>query len=1183
MWVMPIRWEEDTESAMNEARPTSPHLTDQQRAARDVRGASVALSAGAGCGKTTVLTERFLWELDERNLGELVALTFTEKAARELRERVRAACRSRFEAGDDPARWRGVLRGLEAAPIGTFHGFCGRLLRKSPIEAGVAPGFAILEESVAPSLRDAALDRCSRGWLADLDPDFVALAIDFGLAAVRDALADLIAARTRGDLRDWADRDPAEVVAGWRETWEAEVRPMLLAGFVADAQPGLDLLASQPCSNVVMQQRQAFLVTHVPGLPQDPDAEGLLDRIKEHARVQGGGTKTHWPTPEVYEAVKAALEALRKAVDATRNALAWDEAASLLAAEHGGRLARLAAGALDVYDDAKRAAGLLDFDDLLIRARDLLRNRHGPFADPTASTMRIGGDSVGFVERTNPIDGEGIGAFHAPYADPGPRPWQPATGTAPANAPPLALLVDEFQDTDPIQGEILERLAGADLGAGSLFLVGDPKQSIYRFRGAEPRIFQDFRGRFPEPGRRALTANFRSVPGILHFVNALFADTFPGEELQPARAAGPPGRPAVAFLWADEPAADGAPAPSAHQRRGIEARWIARLLARRIAEGWPVQGTDGSVRNAHPGDVALLFRALTDVAPYEAALAAEGLDYHVVGGSAYFVQQEVTDLINLLSVIEDPTDALALAGTLRSPFGAVSDDGLYWLATTGAGDLARNFEGWARIEALSAADRPKVARAHRLLTGWRSLKDRLPMAALIGRALEESGYEAALLGEYLGARKRANVRKLVRLARRYDRQGGFTLADFVARLRADQRKPPREEQAATTEAEGTSVRLMSIHQAKGLEFPIVVLPDLDRRPTPERPGVAFHPDLGPLVRPPAGDDPDGEAGASLGWTIYRRLEEREEAAEALRLFYVATTRARDALILSAGAAAGAKPAAPALALLAGRFDRATGRRRGPIPDGWPEPEVEVIAAPPPPTDAASIADRARPRIATILEAIEEAGPPIEAEIGAEAEAAPLTAGRRPRSVDLDPARHLAPGPARVDRLVRAILADPRALQPAKLRAVADRAAHAQAPAATRRVRHEAIARLGPWLAGPLARGVAKASEVRRAIHWTAAWPPDAADATVYRGVVDLAFRDARGDWQLVALALAEAPEAPERLRLLLAARSAGRLGFGPVARGWRVRLGPGGGLHGEEDFTDRTVAGADRAARRDDS
>ena len=1099
---------------MQEGQRPPPRLTDQQHAALHIRNASVALSAGAGCGKTTVLTERFLKELDHRKLSELVALTFTEKAARELRERVRAACRSRLDGGGEPGRWRAVLRGLEAAPIGTFHGFCGRLLRRSPIEAGVAPGFAILEESVAPSLRDAALDRCSRRWLADLDPDLVALAVDFGLAPVREALEELIAARTRGDLRAWADRDPEEVVAGWRGSWERDIRPMVLAGFVEDAQPCLDLLASQPCSNLVMQQRQAFLVTQVPGLAEDADAEGLLDRIKGHARVQGGGNKTHWPSAEVYEAVKVALESLRKAVDALKKTLAWDEAASLQAAGHGRRLARLAAEALDAYDREKRVAGLLDFDDLLIRARDLLRSRPGSAA--------FGG----------------------------------------------ALLVDEFQDTDPIQGEILERLAGPGLGAGPLFLVGDPKQSIYRFRGAQPGIFEDFRKGFPAAGRLALTENFRSVPGIIHFVNALFADTFPGEELRPALDAPPATRPAVAFLWADEPAEG--EAPSAHQRRVVEARWIARHLARRLAEGWPVRDKGGSIRPAHGGDVALLFRALTDSGPYEAALAAEGLDYHVVGGSAYFVQQEVTDLINLLSVIEDPTDALALAGTLRSPFGCVSDDGLYWLATTGGGDLARNFEQWGRVEALSPAGRPKIQRAHRLLTEWRELKDRLPMAALIGRALEESGYEAALLGEFLGARKRANVRKLVRLARRYDRQGGFTLADFVARLRADQRKPPREEQAATTEAEGTSVRLMSIHQAKGLEFPIVVLPDLDRRPPPEKPGVAFHPDLGPLVRPPAGDDPDGEAGGSLGWAIYRRLEEREEAAEALRLFYVATTRARDALILSAGAAADARPASPAMALLARRFDRAGGVRIGPIPEGWPEPEIEGIAGPPPPSEGASIADRIRPRIAALIEAIEEAGPPVESELPPERP--------RPRFVDLDAARFLPPASARVDRLIRAILSDPRAFRPKGLEAVALAAARAEAPAASRRIRDEAIARLEPWLAGPLARGLAKASEVVRALPWTVAWPAEAIDATVYRGTLDFAFRDPRGGWHLLALDLAGASEAPGRLRLLLAGWAAERLGFGPVVRGWHVRLGPGGGLYGEEDFSSRAVEEAVRVA-----
>ena len=134
-----------------------------------------------------------------------------------------------------------------------------------------------------------------------------------------------------------------------------------------------------------------------------------------------------------------------------------------------------------------------------------------------------------------------------------------------------------------------------------------------------------------------------------------------------------------------------------------------------------------------------------------------------------------------------------------------------------------------------------------MLDDWRALKDRLPIAALVDRVLDESGFEAALLGEFLGDRKRANARKLVRLARRFDAQGRFTLADFVARLRADLREPPREEQAATTDEEGESVRLMSIHQAKGLEFPIVVVPDLNRRDDHGRENVTFHEELGPLV------------------------------------------------------------------------------------------------------------------------------------------------------------------------------------------------------------------------------------------------------------------------------------------------------------------------------------------------
>src|SRR5581483_5766047 len=209
------------------------------------------------------------------------------------------------------------------------------------------------------------------------------------------------------------------------------------------------------------------------------------------------------------------------------------------AAGLGLRFARLAAEAVDQFARAKREAGLLDFDDLITLARDLLRS--GPPAVCEALREEVG-----------------------------------------------VLLVDEFQDTDPLQAEVLDLLAGPGLCEGRLFLVGDTKQSIYRFRGARPHLFGHYRDRFPAEGRRQLTENFRSVPGVIAFVNALFADAFPGPEHRlEARSSGfaPGDRPAVHFLWAREP---GAGKTSADEARRIEARWLARYVARRLGEGWPV-------------------------------------------------------------------------------------------------------------------------------------------------------------------------------------------------------------------------------------------------------------------------------------------------------------------------------------------------------------------------------------------------------------------------------------------------------------------------------------------------------------------------------------------------------------------------------------------------------------------
>ena len=445
----------------------------------------------------------------------------------------------------------------------------------------------------------------------------------------------------------------------------------------------------------------------------------------------------------------------------------------------------------------------------------------------------------------------------------------------------------------------------------------------------------------------------------------------------------------------------------------------------------------------------------------------------------------------------------------------------------------------------------------------------MPIAALVDRVLDESGYEAALLGEFLGSRKRANARKLVRLARRFDGQGGFTLADFVARLRDDLRRPPREEQAATTDEEGESVRLMSIHQSKGLEFPIVVIPDLNRDSGSNFQGVVFHPELGPLVRPSRDREPDAgaseahdasdEQGQSLGWQTYGALEAREEKDEALRLFYVAATRARDALILSAGMRPSEKAEVPRddAARRAIRPDERTlhrrlaGRMGGPRDPGhagMPPPvgrrSLQASESPPPPGDRAG--DRAIGRPAG-----------CRSRDGEE-----TSAIRGPRSRLVLVPLVGAAGPP-----------DPRDPgRPEGLRAATPRRRRGQGRSEARPGRLRPADRRGgraprgPGWRDRWPRRLARAAEIHRAVKWTVAWPPDAAEPIVFQGQMDFLARDRRGEGRVVLVSDPAAGEATERLRLLLSVHAAHAMGLGPVRQAWWVRLGPGGSLHGEERF-----------------
>ena len=1087
--------------------------TPEQREALEA-DVGVALSSGAGCGKTTVLTDRFLRALEERRpLDRLVAVTFTEKAAAEMRQRIRSRCRERADAGDaDADYWRRVLRGLEAGRIGTFHGFCLDLLKRYAVQAGLPPEFAVLDEAVAPTLRDEALRGLIRRWLAEGHPDLVALAVELGLDAVREGLRSLLTGRALADPGRWAALEAEDLIRHWNEAWEAEGRPAVLRNFVDDARPCLELLRSNQCEHRVGAIRRAALLAEIPMLPIAPRPDLSFDEIREAAKVSGGGGGKDWPSIDVFEQVKERYTNLRGAVDRTRKRLNIDDALTRRSAELGVRFARLASEVQREVDRLKQRREAADFEDLLVRARDLLLGQESGVLETLRSEIDL-------------------------------------------------LLVDEFQDTDPIQGAIVRALAGEDPSDARLFLVGDSKQSIYRFRGAAPRIFEEFRDDLPPEGRLALTGNFRSVPGVIDFVNALFRDLYdaPEEALRAEHQVerGEEDAPAVEFLWPFEQGAS-TKRPTVADRRRTEARWIARLLADRLERGWMIRvPKEGVVREARAGDVAILFRAMTTAGVYEAALADEGIDSHTFDGSAFFAQQEVLDVVNLLAAIEDPFDPLALAASLRSPCFGVSDLGLYWLANARLddrpADLARNLRRGDEVAELSRADRRRAVRARDLLERWRGAKDRVSVAALLDRVLDESGLEAALVAEPMGDRRRANVRKLVRLASQYDR-GGFPLADYVARLRTDQRQLAREDQAATNTEAGDAVRLMSIHRAKGQEFPVVIVPDLDRKAPPMSRGVVIHPRHGPIVRAdlePGASPPPWAADdrpRSLGEQLYRASEDRMERDEADRLFYVAATRAQSHLILSSGLAATAadhKPEARALELLAERFDLQTGRLRGEIPEGWPEPRVGVIADAPGRRSSRGGALRKRADRLDVVRTITRTAPvpmaPLEPSWPA------------PSWVEHDPAEGLTPFASRVDALIRRVLHDPEASWAADPLAAIERAARGTVPASPPRVSGVVREVIGPWFEGALAHRIAAAEERRAGVSWTLG---DARGA-VHRGAIDLAFREG-GLWHLVALELSGGRPGVGERRLALGSRasavSGSTLGLGRIVERWLVRF-----------------------------
>lgn len=811
---------------------------------------SMLVEAAAGTGKTTLIVDRIIQGIRDGTLRlpATVAITFTEKAAGELESRVRSRLAEELRrtdrtspsdlAAEERARLESAVEELDRANISTIHSFCARILREKSAEAGVDPEFSVLEQTQAEILR-------RRAW------------------------------------REWMGVQASQAPADREDAKPAPLVEALRAGVGVNGLSTLaDALANAP---EILDSPEFVLPT--PAQSREELTETLCERAgraahfcQEHMR--GSGNVHSRALCRLAQDVAAAAPAepntmrrkayavLRVPVDKALTSFARekrDEARRVLsefgeaAAGLGAHLARdvfdWLAGFVEYYREAKQARSVLDFQDLLLLAARMLRDN--------LAVRRY------FQHRFD------------------------------------AFFVDEFQDTDPLQAELIaylcENMSGPQapsmgrvkLADGKLFAVGDPKQSIYRFRRADVQIYDRFKGlfgsdTFGEERVELIFCNFRSVPRLLDWLNRLFvvllgqpvgegvyqAAHVPLAPPAPSIAEGS-GGPAVVALCPPTslPAADWR-APAA---RRYEARYLARVVREAVDGNLALPGC-GEFAYA---DFAFLFRALTDVTAYEEALDEYGVPYRVIGGKHFYQREHTVETLAVLRAVEDPLDEAAIVGALRSSFFGVSDEELFRYKEGGG--------SWNYT--LTEVKSGPAGEATVRLAEWHRVRNRVPPHVLLRRIFAETKAQQAFLLKPAGEQRVANLEKLLNQLRSIGAAGG-TFGSVVRYLSSVHEAELPEEESSVVEPGDDFVRLLTMHKAKGLEFEVVVLPDL------ARPFASLS-----AVSPLVFNRLDGRVGVRIGPGLrsgnYDELAAEEhgnELAEQRRLLYVACTRARRLLM-----------------------------------------------------------------------------------------------------------------------------------------------------------------------------------------------------------------------------------------------------------------------------------------------
>jgi len=805
---------------------------DTREKLRTALGETLFVEAGAGTGKTSALVERVVaLVLDGHAIEGIVAITFTEKAAAELRDRIRAgleAARQEHAASD--LAIEDALRSLDRAQISTIHSFCQGLLYSYAAEAGIDPSFRVQDEVMAER-RFQERWRIYLETLAD-DPG-AGKAIDRALGlglSTRHIETLAVELSRRPDLTTLLQAgSPHADTPVWPNLEEMSAS---LENLPLQLPPADDLLLARV-------RRLASVVSEL--LRSEADRESTLAAAAEAVDARWGvSNQQAWGGKQTIDRVREVASDIACRLNETLHACRSEALAALLPL-----IVRF------VTEDAHQRAreGALTFDDLILLVRDLLRSNH-----------------------------EAVRSLRARYE---------------------VMLIDEFQDTDPLQVETALAFAtdpeSGALEPGRLFLVGDPKQSIYRFRRADMAIYSQTReaieaggGVFP-----VLALNRRSRGILLDWVNEVFAPLIgPGWEqnIQPeyrsifdGRHGGDLTGPGVAWIGQDAGEAN------ARQVREIEAGQVVANCLAAVEEGWQVADHDGSILPVSFSDIAVLIPTRAVLPALERAFSEVGLPYRVESGSLIYRTQEVRDLLNCLTAIDDPADEVAIVASLRSVAFACSDVEL--------ADHKADGGPWNYLSPRLKEMQGRVADSLRRLAAYHEARHDRSVAALVDRFVAET--KQVEIG-ILDAGNRNSFRRgrfVVEQARAFEAGEPASLRAFVNWMESRAGQAILDNEGAGLDDDEDAVRVLTIHGAKGLEFPIVFVAGLGTAPA-NRPGAYLI------------DRSSGGVGVCIGSKQGNRSfklgpvdqlveqEKRHGDAEYDRLLYVATTRARDHLIVS---------------------------------------------------------------------------------------------------------------------------------------------------------------------------------------------------------------------------------------------------------------------------------------------